>query len=417
MAAAAISDYTSSILKTLYSTEAIEDATLKQSVALGLIGKDESFDGYDFRELQFYGDTPAGGAVFSGVQSAVGNPSDAVFTLTRKETYAVAELEGWLIEASKSNKGAFIPALKRHMDSALHSIGQTVSMNLFRDSAMNRSTISAISTVYVDIPREDHVLFEKGMKLVCADVTTGYLEVATAYTISKVTRSYSATLCRLTMSADPSATWDVGDYLVRSTDTDATTAAASSGLGITGFRGWMPATVGTLFGQDCTLDSDRLAGGRFDGSAMSMKECVMNAIAEAALGSAESVDTFILPPLKYQRLANELGTNVRYCQEMAVRANGQPARVGFTGIELVTGVGTGTVKVYADKFCQRTLGYLLTRNTWKIRSLNKVPHILNLDGNDMLRLASSNAYQLRWGASYQLGCKNVAANMVVTLPT
>jgi hypothetical protein len=417
MAAAAISDYTASILKTLYSNEAIEDACLAESVALGLLAKDETFDGYDFREIQFYGDLNSTGAVFSGAQAATGIPSDAVFTLTRKETYAVASLEGWLIEASKSNKGAFVPALKRHMDAALHAIGQTVSFNIYRDSTMNRTTISAISTVYVDIPREDHVLFQRGMTCVCADVTTGYLEVATAYTISKVTRSYSATLCRLTFSADPSSTWDVGDYIVRSTDTDATTAAASSGLGITGFMGWMPTTVGTLFGQDCTLDADRLAGGRFDGSAMSMRECVMNAIAEAANGSADTVDTLLLPPLKYQRLANELGTNVRYCQEMAVRSNGSPAKVGFTGIELVSGVGSGSVKVFPDKFCPRLYGFLLTRNTWKLRSLGKVPHILNLDGNEMLRAAAANSYELRWGASYQLGCKNVGANMRITLPT
>ena len=220
MAAAAISNYTATILKTLYSDAAIEDSCLKESVALGLIGKDETFDGYNYRELQFYGDLNSTGAVFATAQAATGIPSDAAFTLLRKETYAVASLEGWLIEASKSNKGAFVPALKRHMDAALHAIGQTVSFNLFTDSTMIRTTITACSTYYCTFPREDHVRFQVGMPIVSADVTTSYLEIATAYAITKVERSYTATTARLTFGTDvASAGGDAGDYLIRSTDT------------------------------------------------------------------------------------------------------------------------------------------------------------------------------------------------------
>lgn len=416
MAAGTLSDYVGTLIKTLFSSAAIEDSTLKKSPALGLLKKDESFDGVPFREIQFYGDLKGVGHTFTGAQNMVGNPNDAVFDLTRAETYAVAQLDHWAIEASKSNKAAFIPILKRHMDSALHSIGQTCSMNIFRDTWCDRGVISAVSTVYVDVPRENHILFEKGMPLVGAITATGLLRSNTVLTISNINRSYSSTLCRLTMSASAAAlSWAATDTLYRSTDTNKTDASAGTGLGITGFRGWMPATVGTLFGQDCTLDTDRLGGGRFDASSYSMREGMLNAISEASLGSAEEVDTCFMHPLKYQRLVNELGTNVRYCQEMAARSNGSPAKVGFTGVELIG--GANPVKVYPDKFCQFAYAYLLTRRTWTIRSLNQVPHVLNLDGQDLMKKDASNNYEIRWGASWQLGCSNVGANMVVTLPT
>lgn len=411
MAAGTVADYAASILKTIYSNDAIENSTLSQSPAFGQLPKDETFAGYDFRELCFYGDLQGVGAGFAAAQSAVGNPSDAVYTLTRKETYAVAQLAGWLIEAAKAgDKAAFVSALKRHMDSALHAITLTMSMNVFRDTYMDRGTCTNSTTTVTMANKDDIVLIEKGMPVVFTATASGVLLTTSASTtVSSVNRAAGTFVVA-------SATGLTGTmYVFRTTDSDATTSAGSSGLGITGFRGWMPSTVGTLFGQDCTLDSQRLGGNRYDGSGKSMRECINNAVAVSDRDDS-MWDSLFIPPTHYGRLVNELGTNVRYCQEPAMGSKGPSATVGFEGIQII-GPGSKPAKVFADRFCQPGLGYGLKKDVWKLRSLNKAPHILDLDGLTMLRQSTANNYELRWGAGYQLGCRNPGANIVITLPT
>ncbi len=176
----------------------------------------------------------------------------------------------------------------------------------------------------------------------------------------------------------------------------------------------MPTTVGALFGQDCTLDSQRLGGSRYDGVGKSMRETINGAVWQADRDGCK-FDAVFMPPRNYAALVNELGTNVRYCQDSAQGLKGPSATVGFAGIEMI-GPMSKTIKIFADRWCQPGLGYAVKKDSWKVRSLNQAPHILDLDGLQMLRAAAANSYEIRWGASWQLGCKNVGDNMVITLP-
>ena len=416
MAAGTISDYASSVLKTIYSSEAIENSTLDKSPLLGMLPKDENFAGYDFKELVFYGDLKGAGNVFSTTQSAINNPNDAVFSLTRKETYAMAALEGWLIEAAKAgDKAAFVSALKRHMDSALHAIGQTMSHQLYRNSYGARGTIGTISGTTVTLNNvDDIVLFEVGMPLVSSLTDGAALSTAIACTVATINRDAGSFTTSVDMSGQG---WTTDDYIYRSTDTDATTAAVSSGLCISGLRDWMPATptATAFFGQNRALDWSRLAGLRYDGSGLSHRETFNNASARADRDNCR-FDHLYLPTSNFAKLANELGTNVRYVQSQAMGAKGPSATVGFEGISMM-GPGGRPVKVFADRWCPPGLGFGLRNESWKIRSLNKAPHILNLDGLTMMRSATANTYEIRWGVSWQLGCRNPGDNMVITLPS
>jgi len=412
MAAGTVANYASTVLKTLFSSKAIDDATLSESPARGMMNKNEDFGGYDSRSLLFYGDLQGVGNVFSTAQSSIANPSDAAYTITRKECYALAALEGWLIEAAKKGERAsFCSALQRHMDSALHAIAtNTMSHQIYRNTYGHRGTATASTTTITLTNANDIVLFEKGMPLVASATDGGALLSATACTVATVNRGAGT----FTTSVDMSASWTGTFYLYRATDSDGTTAAAPSGLCITGLRGWMPSTVGTLFGQDCTLDSQRLAGGRYAGTG-SMRECMNGAVAVADR-DGQKWDTIVMPPDYYAKLVNELSTNVRYAQAPAMTSKGPSATIGFAGIETV-GPSGKMVKVFADRWCQSGLAYALKMDTWTVMSLNKAPHILDLDGLVMMRSATANTYELRWGASWQLHCSNPGDNMVITLPT
>jgi hypothetical protein len=301
------------------------------------------------------------------------------------------------------------------MDSALHAISCTMSHQLYRNTYGSRGVIGTISTTTVTLASiDDIVLFEVGMPLVASDDDGGALRSATACTVSTINREAGS----FVTSVDMSGSWQVGDYIYRSTDTDATTGAAGTGLSIAGLRAWMPSgspSATAFFGQNRALDWNRLAGLRYDGSAMSHREALNNASARADRDGC-AFDSIYMPPTNFARLVNELGVNVRYIQEPAMTSKGPSATVGFEGIQVI-GPGGKPVKIFADRWCIPGLAFALRRSSWTIRSLNKAPHILNLDGLTMVRSQTANTYEIRWGASWQLGCKNPGDNMVITLPT
>lgn len=417
MAGAVISDYSSTLIKILYSPEKIENTTLARSPALGLIGKDESFLGETFKEIVEYGELQGVGKSFAATQAAVGNPSDAAFTLTRAEDYAVAKLDGWLIEATEGGapgaKHAFASALQRHMTSALKAIGQSMSHSLYRNKYGCRGTGTVATTTVTLTDANDIVLFQVGMPLVASATDGGVLLSSTACTVATMNRAAGT----FTTSVDMSGSWTGTVYLYRATDTDATTAAVSSGKSISGFRDWMPATptATAFFGQNRALDWNALAGQRYDGSGKSLRETMVNAVATADQFGAV-FETMFMRPTDYSKLENELGSNVRYAQTVAQGAKGPSATVGFSGIT-ISGPDNQNVTIYKDRWCIGGLAFAINRDCWKIRSLNGAPHVLGKDGLQMLRAASENAYEIRWGANWQLGCSCPHNNMVITLPT
>jgi hypothetical protein len=103
-------------------------------------------------------------------------------------------------------------------------------------------------------------------------------------------------------------------------------------------------------------------------------------------------------PSNFGDLINLLGSKVEYATEGAYK---NPT-ISFEGIRIYG--PNGPIKIFPDPFCPVNVAYLLELKVLTLRSLNKAPHILNLDSQDLLRTASADSYELRWGAYYQLGC-------------
>ena len=66
----------------------------------------------------------------------------------------------------------------------------------------------------------------------------------------------------------------------------------------------------------------------------------------------------------------------------------------------------GTVDVIPDINCQPNVAWALQLDTWSLNSLGEAPQILDLDGNNMLREASADAYEVRMG--FYGNCATVA---------
>jgi hypothetical protein len=69
------------------------------------------------------------------------------------------------------------------------------------------------------------------------------------------------------------------------------------------------------------------------------------------------------------------------------------------------------IEVYADRHCQPNTGWLLQMDTWTLHSTGGVPMLLEEDGQSILREATDDAYEGRWGAYYQMYCNAPGYNV------
>ena len=104
---------------------------------------------------------------------------------------------------------------------------------------------------------------------------------------------------------------------------------------------------------------------------------------------------------KWNELANYLGSDKVVTQGTAWAPAGQPkADVGFEGFKFHG--PSSVVEVYADRHCQANTGWLLQKDTWTLHSVGGMPQMLNEDSQSILREATDDAYEGRWGAYYQM---------------
>jgi hypothetical protein len=111
-----------------------------------------------------------------------------------------------------------------------------------------------------------------------------------------------------------------------------------------------------------------LAGIRYNAQAYTIEEGMTNALALLNREGGKP-DICIMDFASYAALVNSLGAKVQY-----VQVKHDEVEVAFEGITFQSAYGR--VTVLADRSCPPQTAYLLTMDTFKLRSLGKVPHIL-----------------------------------------
>jgi hypothetical protein len=177
-----------------------------------------------------------------------------------------------------------------------------------------------------------------------------------------------------------------------------------------GLDGWIPSAAPgatPFFGQVRTKDTERLGGIRFDGSAMPIEEALVSAAGKAARAGARP-DTCILSYESYINLEKSLGSRVRYDE-----LKPKDVEVGFRSLA-VQGPN-GVINVVPDQNCQPDVAWMLQLDTWSLNSLGGAPHILDLDGNRILRQAQKDAYEVRIGFYGNVACNAPGFNVRIAL--
>lgn len=400
-------------LKELYTgDDYMKDLVYKKNPLLALLPKDESPGGFAGKYIPVplvYGTPQGRSAGFATAQSNQTAPALASFFVYRVSNYQLVTITNELLEATKDDAGAFVDEAKLNMDTGFRNISNDLALDLYSDGSGSRGNLSSISTGVITLVNSATVVnFEVGMTLISYSVSGTTATVVTGgafgYVIA-VNRSAGTVTVSATVggAAGTPTNWSSSfPYIAVSGDVNFASGglATGSALKVSGLAAWLPVTApsgsDSFWGVNRSADVTRLAGVRFDGSAESIEEALIDA---ASLVAREGgmPDMCFMSFGSYAALEKSLGAKVQY-----VQVKHDEADIAFAGITVHSPYGP--ITVIPDRNCQPSaagvpLAYLLQMDTFKLRSLGKAPHILTygLEGLEGLRVGNADALEIRIG--------------------
>jgi hypothetical protein len=384
-------------LKELYDGQVVENLVYADNPFLAMVPKRTDFGG-KYKPIPIITGVSQGrSSTFANAQSNQSAVQIESFLLTRASDYSIATIDNQTMLASRTDKMAFLEGSKLVIDGAIRSITNSLASALFRSGTGSLSQIGAITAGVITLANaSDVVQFEVNMTIQANATDGGTPRAALGY-ITAVDRSNGLiTVSNVAQggAAGSPAGWAVGDFLLVQGDNNAK---------IKGLQAWLPQVApganDNFFGVPRAVDTVRLAGVRYNGSAQTIEEALIDASSLLAREGGKP-NVCITNFATYSALEKSLGSKVQYVQ-FGKDGQANPAEIGFRGI-LVNGANS-LIKVFPDRNCPALTGYLLQMETWALESLGDAPQILRYgDGLEMLRVYNADAGEVRVGYYAQL---------------
>lgn len=412
----------SGILKELYDDQKVQWLTYKDNPALAMIRKEEKFPGKYYPVPVVYGLTQGASATFGTAYANQSSPLVAEFLVTRVADFSLATIDGQLLAAAQTDPGAFIDGAELMIDAAWQTAVNRIATAMFRNGAGTIAQIASVVNVsgtnyLVTLTNpDDAVQIEVGQVLVAVQFVDGSGTAPTdVATVTAVNRS--AGTFNVTSATNIASDWPTTYYLATQGDLPTTSnqnfqptgsTLTNKLLKLAGFAAWLPIAAPTtgdsFFGVDRSVDTQRLAGVTFDGSALSLEEALLQGTGRIALNGGK-VETGICSFATYTAIIVSLGAKVQYIEEKI-------GEIGFRGVQ-VNGANT-VMNVFPDRSCPDGLIYCLEMDTWCLRSQGPAPHILKyMDEIEILRIPGVDAAELRVGGYMNMYTKLPGHNGVI----
>lgn len=391
-------------LKELYDGQVVENLVYADNPYLAMVPKGSDFGG-KYKPIPIITGVSQGrSGTFSYAQTNQTPVQIESFLLTRFADYSIATIDNQTMLASATDKMTFIEGAKLVIDGAIRSLTNSLASKLFRSGTGTIGGITSITTgVIVLTNANDVVQFEVGMTLQANATDGGTPRAALGYVIAVNRSTGTVTVSDTAVggSAGSPSGWQATDYLLVQGDNN---------LALSGLIAWLPTSAPgatTFYGVDRSVDTTRLGGVRYDGSAQSIEEALIDGSSLLAREGGKP-ETCITNFASYSALEKALGAKVQY-----VDLKG-PAQIAFRGI-MVNGANS-MIKVFPDRNCQPNRAFLLQMNTWKLEALGDAPQILRYgDGLEMLRVYNADAGEVRVGYYANLRTNAPGWNANVTL--
>lgn len=417
-------------LKELYTGEEfMKDLVYKKNPLFALIPKDESPNGMGGKYLPVplvYGAPQGRSATFASALANQTAPYVSSFFVYRVSNYAISTITNELLEATKDNAAAFVDEAKLVMDTTVRNFANDLALSLYGDGSGSRGTYGlgsgSISSGVITLDDASQIVnFEVGMSLVSYSVsgtTATQSTGAVAGYVIAVNRSAGTLTVSLSQggaAATPTNWSSSFPYLAVQGDINFASGGLATALTlkISGLGAWLPITApgpsDSFWGVNRSADVTRLAGVRFDGRSETIEEALIDGASLVAREGGQPEMAF-MNFTSYAALEKALGAKVMY-----VDVKHEEADIAFAGIRIHAPYGP--ITVVPDRNCPSQTCYLLSMENWKLRSLNKAPHILTygLEGLEGLRTGASDALEIRWGFYGNLTCDAPGWSAVIQL--
>ena len=299
------------------------------------------------------------------------------------------------------------------IDGAINSLTRSIATKMYRSGYGEIGQLSATAavtgtTLTLSDPNEI-TNFEYGMELDLSATLTGALRAygssSNGLIITGVNRSAGTFTVGYNANDGTNGIPAIAasDYIFIRGDHVSGTQTTIAGLGA-----WVPASApssATFFGVDRSVDT-RLGALRLDGSAYPIEEALIEAAVYAAREGAK-IDYFFMNYANYSKVEKALGTKVQYI-DMKVNPE-----IAFRGIT-VNGP-RGTIRILPDQNCPPNTAFGVQLDTWKLYSLGKAVRVIDTDGLQMLRQASADGVEVRYGFYGNMGTRAPGYNINLKL--
>jgi hypothetical protein len=398
------------VLKVQYTQTKVNNLCYPESPFFAKVKKETDFGGKVEQVAFLFGSPQARGFAFGvGLGNMSTSAYDAV-SIPRIKDYSFAQITGEMIDAAASDKFSLLNGLKREIDNAMYTCARSIANGLFSAGGGARGQVdvsTALGTPQLQLKDINSVVnFEKGMvlNLGATDGTSGAKKAGTLV-IASVNRDTGV----ITMTGNISAgvaTAASQDFIFQNGDFEAVKQ------GLTGLPGWIPLVAPTagdnFFGLDRSQDATRLAGLRFSSTAGGPIEETLIKCAARLVREGGKPDVVVMNPIDYANLVVALGSKVIIADEKL-----PDATVGIRTLKLQG--PKGPLDVICEANCPTGYFYMLTMSSWRFKTLLGAPRILNADGLQMARDATTDSYILRIGFYGNLMCDAPGWNAVGTL--
>ncbi len=399
------------ILKVKYPTGELPKAQYKKFPWVASVSKKTDFDG-ESKIIALQTENPQGSS--SDFATALGSLQQGTynrFTLTRVQHFGVARITGQAMKAAAKDSGSLVDLWKNETDGASATEMKCLEIYCLGDGDGVLGVIASGSTgatVTLGTPT-DIVKFDLGMRLQAVSVVGLSPTLRAGYvTITAINRNTGT----LGVSGNWNAVGNIPgigttDALVRMGDN----AASAVGRVVTGVGQWLVGgtSPGTLFGLSRDADPVRLASQVYDATNVNYTDAVIEAESLRNLQYVSGELEMWANPRDIAQWKKQLTGKVMY-ERCDVK--GTMAGVSFKGISIDG--DNGPINVMTSPFIGRNKAYLLAKDSFCLQSLGPAPQMLDFDSNNFLRVASDDAYEVRFGMYGNQSCDSPSASIRIS---
>lgn len=382
------------ILKEIYPGGKVpREMYYRNAPFLAMLPKDTEAYGEHVKVPLLFGHPQGRSASFSKARTNVSPSRYEAFEMDTKDDYAVAQITGRAIDKGKNDRGSFIRTFKGEMTGSQKQLKRSLVHGVYRNGggAVGQvSAYTAAASTFTMSDLRDMVFLEVGMEIQAdtTDGTTGAVHTGTA-TITAINRQTGVVTSDSALDSQITG-FAANDYIFVDGD---------FGTKVSGLDAWIPSSApgATDFhGVDRSIDTTRLGGVRYDGSAQPIEEALIDGT-ELVVREGGEPDIILVHTKTFANLAKSLSGKVVFGTKDAY-----DAKMSFKTIKLVC--SHGEIDVIGDPNCQGDVAWALQLDTWTLYSMGEVPRLLDDDGNPYLRQSDADGVEIRSVYRAELGC-------------